>query len=412
MRHFAVFGLDPSLSSSIMQDLLNGNMPAGFPELQGKRGALFSNIVLPRFMEEEARHDRFDLTADKQRSIRSFSSGEQKKALLRYLLAGHPDFLVLDNPFDALDTASCLALQEELQRLSRRLIIVQIVKRRRDLLPFISHAVVCEDGRLVFAGGIDEYLRRDETRPRFVLHGALPPPSRRYGELADPLVKFEKVSVSYGGRPILRGISWEVRKGEFWELIGPNGSGKTTMLTMIIGDNPKAFGQNLFLFGRKKGSGESVWQIKEKIGYLTPSMLDLFHRWTTVEQMIVSGMVDSIGLYRRASGMQLELAGKWARLLGLEGDRHAVFNRLSQVHQRMVLVARAMVKHPPVLILDEPASGLDDAAAAMLTALINKVAGESESAVFYVSHRRDPGLQSHRVFELFPSEIGSTGKSR
>jgi len=412
MHHFAVFGIDPSLSSSFMQDLLHGSMPAAFPELQGKKGALFSNIVLPRFMEEEARHDRFDLTAEQHRSIRTFSDGEQKKALLRNLLEGHPDFLVLDNPFDALDESSCRNLQEELRRLSARLFIIQIVKRRHDLLPFITHAVACEEGRLLFAGGIEEYLRRGKTRPHFVLHGTLPPPSCSYGDIADPLVRFEKVSVSYGDRPILRDIDWEVKKGEFWELVGPNGSGKSTMLTMIIGDNPKAFGHNLFLFGRRKGSGESVWQIKDKIGYLTPSMLDLFHRWTTVEQMIVSGMVDSIGLYRRASGMQLELAAKWARLLGLEGERRTAFSRLSQVRQRMVLVARAMVKHPPLLILDEPANGLDDAAASMLTALVNKVAEESETAIIYVSHRREPGLHSHRVFELLPAENGSTGRSR
>jgi len=396
-----------------MQDLLNGNTPAYFPEIQQKKGMLFSNITLAWFMEEERKHDRFDLTEQHQRSIRSLSSGEQKKALLNYLLARNPDFLVLDNPFDALDTASRYALQEELRHLSRQLMIIQIVKRRTDLLPFISHALYCEDDRVLFSGTIGEYLERYDRRPRFKLNGKLPAPSSpHYSDISESLIKFENVSVSYEDRPILKDINWEVRKGEFWELVGPNGAGKTTMLTMITGDNPKAFGQELFLFGRKKGTGESVWQIKEKIGYLTPSMLDLFHRRTTVEQMIISGMVDSIGLYRQATGLQTKLAGKWIRLLDLENERHASFTSLSQVHQRMVLVARAMVKHPPVLILDEPANGLDDNAAAMLTGLINKMAEESETAIIYVSHRQEPGLKSHRVFELIPSQNGSTGKEK
>lgn len=412
MRHVAVFGTDPSLSSPFMQDLLNGNTPAYFPEILGKKGMLFSNITLTWFMEEERKHDRFDLTEQQHRSIRSLSSGEQKKALLNYLLAGNPDFLVLDNPFDALDAASSCALQEDLGHLSRQLMIIQIVKRARDLLPFITHALSCEGDRVVFSGTIREYLEKYEIRPRLQLHGRLPAPSRLYPDIPDSLIKFENVSVSYEERPILKDINWEVGKGEFWELVGPNGVGKTTMLTMITGDNPKAFGQDLFLFGRKKGTGESVWQIKEKVGYLTPSMLDLFHRRTTVEQMIISGMVDSIGLYRQASGLQTELAGKWIRLLDLENERHAPFISLSQVHQRMVLVARAMVKHPPVLILDEPGNGLDDKAAAMLTALINKMAEESDTAIIYVSHRQEPGLKSHSVFELFPGQNGSTGKRR
>ncbi len=412
MRHFAVFGTDLSLSSPFMRDLIQGNSPWYFPEIQGKKGALFSGVSLAGFMEEEMRHDRFDLTEQVHRSIRSLSGGEQKKALLNYILAGHPDFLVLDNPFDALDAASCAALREQLRQLSKRLIIIQVVKRRTDVLPFITHAVHFDGERVVFSGTVREYQKKYDKPPGAKLHGKVPAPSSHYSDIPDSLIKFDKVSVSYRDRPVLREISWEVRKGEFWELVGPNGAGKTTMLTMIIGDNPKAFGKDLFLFGRKKGTGETVWEIKEKIGYLTPAMMDLFHRRTSVEQMIISGMVDSIGLYRKAGGLQKELAGKWLYLLDLEKEARTPFSRLSQVQQRMVLVARAMVKHPPVLILDEPSNGLDDAAAAMLTTLINKMAQESETSIIYVSHRQEPGLQSHKVFELIPSATGSTGRIR
>ena len=179
---------------------------------------------------------------------------------------------------------------------------------------------------------------------------------------------------------------------------------------MITGDNVKGYGQELFIFGRKKGSGETVWEIKNKVGYLTPAMTDLFSTRHTLEQMIISGYVDSIGLYTIPSDMQKRAAHEWLQLLSMERKANKLFSDLSSGEQRMALIARAMVKHPPLLILDEPLAGLDDHNANKVIQLINKIAAESESAILYVSHQTEKELTPQKVFELEKTENGSIGK--
>jgi molybdate transport system ATP-binding protein len=218
------------------------------------------------------------------------------------------------------------------------------------------------------------------------------------------------VSVQFDGRPILQNISWEINAGEFWQLSGPNGSGKSTLLSMIIGDSAKGYGQNLELFGKRKGSGESVWDIKKMIGYFTPKMSSQFERQDSIEQMIVSGFFDSVGLYIQPSDRQLIIAQQWLKVIGMEKNKNQPFRLLSDGKQRMVLVARAMVKHPPLLILDEPCSGLDDDMAAKFTALIAMIAAETNTAIIYVSHKEEEGLLPEKVFQLIPAFDGSTGR--
>ncbi|MEI7736859.1 MAG: ATP-binding cassette domain-containing protein, partial [Ferruginibacter sp.] len=196
----------------------------------------------------------------------------------------------------------------------------------------------------------------------------------------------------------------------FWQLIGPNGSGKTTMLSMIYGNNPKAYGQNLILFGKRKGTGESVWEIKEKIGYFSSAITLEFDRSDTLEQMIISGFNDSIGLYIHPTDLQIQRAAAWLQLLKMYEQRKQLFRNFSMAQQRLILIARAMVKHPPLLILDEPTAGIDDESAELFSALVNKIAAESNTAILYVSHRDEQGLAPKYIFELEPGTDGSTGK--
>jgi len=378
-----------------------------FAILQGKKGVLFSNTTLEKFMEEERAHDAYDLTATMGRSIRTLSSGEQKKALLEHLLKSQPDFIVLDNPFDALDVDAVSQLKERLKQLAQKHIIVQLFKRQKDLLPFIQQGLEVQNDKVVFVGSIKEYLQK-RSQKAFHFEGEIPAPLEVIALEDKELVRLQDVSVSYDERPILKHINWRIHKGEFWQLIGPNGSGKTTLLSMIYGDNPKAFGQEIYLFGQKKGSGESVWDIKKKVGYFTPAMMDLFKaRRHKAEGMIIGGLHDSIGLYHIPTDAQEHLAHKWLRLLGLEAIAQRAFVDLSQVEQRMILIARAMIKQPPLLILDEPSNGLDDYSAKVLVALINKIAQESSTAILYVSHREEEGLKPQYILKLQKSPEGS-----
>ena len=226
------------------------------------------------------------------------------------------------------------------------------------------------------------------------------------------VLSLQNISKSYGKIQALNNLSFEIPQGSVFGVLGPNGSGKSTILSLITGDNPKGYGQNLILFGIKKGSGETVWDIKQNIGYLTPTMTQFFPRLDSVEKMVLSGFFDSIGLYSLPNETQVKTAQNWLQLIGLYDKRSAPFCFLPLGKQRMVLVARAMVKHPPLLILDEPASGLNDEDVVLFTALINKIAAESTTAIVYVSHRPEQGLTPQYIFELQPGADGSTGGTR
>ena len=189
--------------------------------------------------------------------------------------------------------------------------------------------------------------------------------------------------------------------------MGPNGTGKSTLLSLISGDNPKGYGQELFLFGRKKGSGETVWDIKKNIGYFNSSITLHFSRLDSIVKMIVSGFNDSIGLYVVPSDQQLRLAREWLHFIGLYDFKNKPIQFLTLAQQRMVLIARAMVKHPPLLILDEPTASLDDAGVALIIEMIQQIAKESNSAILYVSHSKEVGLNPDLILELHPGTAGS-----
>ena len=333
------------------------------------------------------------------------SSGEQKKVVLKHLLSLKPGVLILDNLFDNLDAEAQQALKKELEETAAHTHLVQLLHRKREALPFIQNIVKLTDqGEIVF------FDLKEEEHAQDTLFQTIPPPLYSYEVNSNELVRFSNVHVSYNDKQVLQHINWTVHAGEFWQLKGPNGSGKTTLLTMITGDNVKGYGKELYIFGRKKGSGETVWDIKNKIGYLTPAMTDLFSTRHTLAQMIVSGYMDSVGLYTIPTDMQQRSAHEWMQLLSIEHKANKPFCDLSPGEQRMALIARAMVKHPPLLILDEPLAGLDEHNAAKVIQLINKIAAESESAILYVSHQTEEGLEPQKVFELIKTENGSLGR--
>lgn len=409
MKHFAIHAAEFSESNTLVQQLLKGNGAPDFSYLKEKKGVVFSEAVLEKFLEEDYRHGHSKLNDQIDRSIRTFSSGEKRKALLEHLLNQQPDFLVLDNPFDCLDRESVAMLKRKLVEISENVPIVQLLKRTEDLLPFIIKVFLPEERKMI---SVDDFLKLQkelqETDPD--LFSEIPPAPGKYLDIPEVLVEMKNVCVNYDEKPILKNITWSIKKGEFWELSGPNGSGKTTLLDMIYGDNPKAYGIDLFLFGNRKGSGESVWDIKKKIGYFSPAITELFKGNHTLEQMLISGLVDSVGLYQKPSDKQGFLAQQWLRTLGLWEQRNKRFRSVSLLQQRMVLIARAMIKHPPLLILDEPSTALDEKSALELTKLINIFSEESGTTILYVSHRREKDLQPQFVLELTPSVEGSIAK--
>ncbi|WP_143525151.1 ATP-binding cassette domain-containing protein [Labilibacter marinus] len=407
MKHYAIESHLLSMKGKWIQSLLKGE---GQVEVfKGKRGLLFSTITLETMIDEEVRHNQFLLSNSNERSIRTYSSGEQRKALLKYQMSQKPDFLVLDNPFDCLDVESVATLKNQLIDLAHIIPMVQIFKRHTDIMPFVSEVLVVDEESLKQSVELNQFLEQNLHQQTAFLSADIPAPLKHFKDIPEILIELKKVSVNYEGRCIVKDITWKIKRGEFWHLKGRNGSGKTTLLSMIYGDNPKAYGVDLFLFGQKKGSGESVWDLKEKMGYFTPSMTELFQSNHTVEQMVISGLVDSVGLYLKPTDRQKNLAQRWLNVLGLLDKKNDRFYRLSQVNQRLILIVRAMIKHPPLLILDEPSTGLDDYSASLMVQLIQKIAEESNTAIIYVSHRKEEGLEPKFTYELQSSKEGSLG---
>jgi molybdate transport system ATP-binding protein len=404
LRHIAIYTDNSSRKTEFAESLLNGDVPEALQVLQGLVGGYFSNSALVAFLEEEARHHQSGLGNDPTRELKSLSSGERKKALLNYLLNKNPDFLLLDDPFDNLDRDFQAVLKQELVRIKDNVLLIQLVSRTEDTLPFIQDKGYLNGSILE---GFPNYSPTENSISGHELR--IPDNPNQTHEFPDILVDMQGISLSYGDKKILNSISWQIHRGSFWELRGPNGSGKSTLITLISGDNPKAYGMNLSLFGTKKGTGESVWDIKGMIGYFTPGMIDRFRGYHSTENMLISGLLDSVGLYVIPGDGQRELAGKWLKMLNMEHLRDEQFCDLTAGQQRLIFCARAMIKHPPLLILDEPTAGLDAHAAAQVVSLIRKMAKESETAILFVSHRDEPGLKADHVFELIPDPEGSRG---
>lgn len=348
---------------------------------------------------------KFGMEPVLDRAFRKLSTGETRKLLLIRALSSRPDLLVLDEPYDGLDAATFAMLQAHLAELSATVQIVLVLNRFDEAPPWVS------DFAYVDAGRLHHRVRRDDDQAYAELHQLLhlktsdlevptADPVNRLPPLepTEPLVRLTAASIRYGDTVIFEGIDWTIERNQHWQLSGPNGSGKTALLSLITGDHPQCYVNDILVFGYRRGSGESIWQIKQYIGYVSTVLQWEYRVGTSLRHVIISGFHDSIGLYTKYTDAQRRIADEWLALLGMSGRANEPFNRLSYGDQRLLLIARAMVKHPPLLILDEPCLGLDDMNRQLVFALIEKICAGSETAVLYVNHHvedRIAGIDNH-----------------
>ncbi|WP_051907797.1 ATP-binding cassette domain-containing protein [Flavimarina sp. Hel_I_48] len=368
------------------------------------KGLIFSDFVIEKIHEEERRYDECLIA---YRKLATYSSGERKKLFIEHILKQNPDFIVLDNPLDHLDQESRVVFSKTLEEISRKTTLIQLASRAADFLGFIDQKFKLSGEKFDLIP-LSAELEKDQKVSKNHLN--LPENSSKTRKTKDELVKMKQISVSYDGKPIVKDISWTIFQGDFWQLIGPNGSGKSTILSLITGESTKGYGQELYLFGKKKGSGESIWEIKQQIGYFAPNMIELFQRNNTLKEMILSGFYDSVGLYDKPSTFQQNKALQWLQLAKMENLKNHNFNKLSPGQQRLGLILRAVVKNPSLLILDEPTEGLDDIAAGLVIELITTFRSQTAMAIVFVSHRVEKGLEPRAVLELLPSTEGSISK--
>ncbi|MDT8419009.1 MAG: molybdate ABC transporter ATP-binding protein ModF [Desulfuromonadales bacterium] len=350
--------------------------------------------------------------------LKTLSTGEMRKVVICRALLRDPELLVLDEPFDGLDYDSCLALQEIISScLNDGITVVLVLNRFDEILPEVTHIAYLKDCSLFVAGPKKEILGSGALLRFHSFHYTLPPrlPGEDVrlvsvaGSDETPLIEMKSVTVRYGDHTVLNGLDWTVNRGEHWTIAGPNGSGKTTLLNLINGDNVQGYGSDVWLFGRKKGSGESVWDIRQRLGYVSTTLQQNYRVGVTAKVAIISGFFDSIGVYRKYSRQQETIALEWLELLHMEKQRNVPFRSLSYGEQRMLLIARAMVKFPELLILDEPCQGLDDANREMVLKLVDHLGSIGKTQIFYVSHRQADRIPCiSKTLRLVPAEGGGS----
>lgn len=353
--------------------------------------------------------DLFQLKPLLGRKIHQLSHGESRKVFLTRLLLRSPKLLIIDDPFTGLDEASRRKLRSAINvlLLNQDPPILIIVSRTSDLPEAVTHLLYVKDMKIAGQGeqnGFSEQLRAqinqdcgdDGPGPvnRQKLH-------RSTGTLSDrqPMLRMQKVSVMYGDVQILRDIDWLVRQGERWALQGPNGAGKSTLLSLILGDHPQAYSRSIEVFGQRRGSGESIWEIKAKIGWVSPELHVFYKQQASCLDVVSSGFFDSVGLYHKVSPDQKHTAVSWLNALDMAGLDDIEFSRLSTGQQRLALLARALVKTPPLLILDEPCQGLDMAHRNHFIAMVDRICAQSPVTLIYVTHDNNelPESVTHRL---------------
>ncbi|MDY0417391.1 molybdate ABC transporter ATP-binding protein ModF [Enterobacter sp. 170198] len=357
--------------------------------------------------------ERFGITGLLDRRFKYLSTGETRKTLLCQALMSEPELLILDEPFDGLDVQSRAQLASLLESLNQQGYTLVLVLNRFDEIPdFIQHAGVLADCNLTETGEKSALLKQaliaqlahSERLDGITLPEPDAPSARHALDPHQPRIVLRDGVVSYDDRPILNHLSWTVNPGEHWQIVGPNGAGKSTLLSLITGDHPQGYSNDLTLFGRRRGSGETIWDIKKHIGYVSSSLHLDYRVSTTVRNAILSGYFDSIGIYQAVSDKQRKLAQQWLDILGMDNRvADAPFHSLSWGQQRLALIVRALVKHPTLLILDEPLQGLDPLNRQLIRRFVDVLIGEGETQLLFVSHHAEdaPSCITHRL-EFIP----------
>ena len=348
--------------------------------------------------------------SDEDSPLITLSSGELRKLQMSKALATNPRVLIIDNPFIGLDAQTRSDFRDLLERLTREteLLVILVLSRRDEIPDFITHVLPVEGLRLLPKMTLGEFRSSPLSAPplgeysiatEISQHNEVKAlPQRGSGEGA-VVIRFRNVSIKYGGRTILQPLDWTVHEGERWALTGKNGSGKSTLLSLVCADNPQAYAQDIELFGHRRGTGESIWEIKRHIGYVSPEMHRAYQKNIPAIDVVASGLSDSVGLYVRPKPEQKQTCLDWMRVFGVEDVADRSFLQLSSGEQRLCLLARAFVKDPELLILDEPLHGLDDRNRELVRQVIEQFCLRPGKTLVMVSHYEEefPPCIDHRL---------------
>lgn len=336
--------------------------------------------------------EKFNLLALKDKHLIKLSNGETKRLLLAAALMKNPLVLLLDDPFTGLDVQTRKELHQLLAEIAASGISIIMSTSPAEIPDVITHVAVLHKGTITTS------VEKKQFKPDVVFLSTLPAfdktelrslISQSTQPAYNTIVHMQDVTICYDEKVILDQVNWQIKPGERWALTGPNGAGKSTLLSLINGDNPQAYANTITLFDRKRGSGESVWDIKKETGFVSPELFQYFPTDHLCVDVIESGFYDTMGLFRKSLPANALLALRWMKLLGIETAAQQLFKNTSTSTQRLCLLIRALIKNPALLILDEPCQGLDIQQQEYFKQVINEVCNNSNVSVIYVSHYQE-----------------------
>ena len=312
------------------------------------------------------------------------SSGELRKYKLAANLFSKPKVLIIENPFIGLDAETRDLVKELLKMLTEEqdMQIILVLSKMDEIPDFITRVIKLDNLRFVPEIKVKTDFQIEHCPHAIqVQHESTIPP------IPQLVIMFNHVTIQYGERTILKDLDWVVLKGEHWALSGQNGSGKSTLLSLVCADNPQSYACNISLFGHQRGSGESIWDIKKHIGYVSPEMHRSYKQNIPALQIVASGLKDTIGLYFTPTQQEKNQCLEWMDVFGIKHLADRKFLEMSSGEQRLVLLARAFVKSPDLLILDEPLHGLDLCNRNMVKAIVDRyMYDDPDRTLIYVTH--------------------------
>jgi len=342
-----------------------------------------------------------DLSHLKDSGFRVLSTGETRRVMLARALATQPELVLLDNPFTGLDIAHRAALARYLHSLSQNVQLLVTFSRESDMPEWINSIA------LFSAGKLDSTMDKSSWDNHPII-GQIKSQSEQQSEemmslirqhqhstpFNNPIFELKNGAVEYTDKKIFTGLNWRIDKGQHWQVKGPNGCGKSTLLGLIFGDHPQCYSNDIDIFGKKRGTGETIWEIKQHIGMVSSALHLQYRVNCSALEVILSGFYDSIGLYNQPTRKEMDIANEWLDILHMSQYKKTSFKQLEYGQQRLLLIARAIVKQPTLLILDEPYQGLDFLGRRLVKNTLELIARENLSQLLYVSHYQEDRLDS------------------
>ncbi|MFA6088070.1 ATP-binding cassette domain-containing protein [Mucilaginibacter sp.] len=337
------------------------------------------------------------------------SNGETKRLMIAAALLKNPVLLLLDNPMTGLDVQTRKTFNLLLNEISASGITIIMATSGSELPDVITNVAVLNNG------DISERLTKLEFEasehktnhtPNINVNALRELVGENEQSTYKSIISMTDVFISYGEKTILNKVNWQVNPGDKWALLGPNGAGKSTLLSLVNGDNPQAYANNIILFDKKRGTGESIWDIKSKIGFVSPELYQYFPTDNSCLQVIESGFYDTLGLFRQSSKAKVDLALKWMQALEIDQYARILLKNIPASAQRLCLLARALIKNPALLIFDEPCQGLDDHQQQHFKAVIDAICELSPVTLIYVTHYQHEIPDSvNKVLRLDKGEV-------